>query len=111
MNEKPINTMQSIAPPPLDITKEAYEQLNQIKRNAQIPEEHGLRVGVNGGGCAGISYILGFDSRKEDDQVFLYKEMYVYMNKAHGLHLLGMVIDWKDSEEEKGFIFKSHGTK
>ena len=36
----------------------------------KVSADHGLRVGVKGGGCSGFSYILGFDQKKENDDIY-----------------------------------------
>lgn len=44
----------------MSITEKAAEQVRSIWIGNAIPETHGLRVGVKGGGCSGLSYVLGF---------------------------------------------------
>ena len=92
---------------PIKLTKEAVEQLEQIRKNQNIPESHGLRVGVKGGGCSGFSYILGFDEQKENDQTFEVNGLKVMMQKSHGLYLLGMEIDFVDGLNNRGFSFSN----
>ena len=87
------------------------EQLRQIRDAQQIPEVYGLRVGVKGGGCSGFSYILGFDEQKDGDQVYSLDGLQLLMNKAHGLYLLGMEIDWVDGLENRGFTFTNPNAK
>ena len=92
---------------PMQITETALAQLKKIKAEAAIPDDHGLRIGVKGGGCSGFSYILGFDMKKEADEVFEIGEIKVFMEKAHGLYLLGMEIDWLDGLNNRGFVFNN----
>lgn len=92
---------------PIKITDSAIVQLSRIMKEQNIPEGYGLRVGVKGGGCSGFSYILGFDSKKEADQEFALGDMTLYMEKSHGLYLLGMEIDWLDGLNNRGFIFNN----
>jgi len=73
--------------------------------------EFGLRVGVKGGGCSGFSYILGFDARKEQDQVFEIDGLTILMDKAHGLYLAGMQIEWVDGLNNRGFSFINPNAK
>ena len=42
-----------------------------------------LRVGVKGGGCSGMTYVLGFDQKLEDDQVYVLDGFSFIMNKGH----------------------------
>ena len=66
-----------------------------------------LRVGVKGGGCSGMSYILGFDAKKENDAVYEYQGLTFIMEKAHEMYLLGMQIDWVNGLNNRGFTFKN----
>lgn len=92
---------------PVQITETAMAQLKNIKTKQHIPDDHGLRIGVKGGGCAGFSYILGFDKPKENDQVFEHDGLRVFMEKSHGIYLLGMEIDWVEGLNNRGFSFNN----
>lgn len=92
---------------PVHITPTALQQLNRIMQEQNIPADHGLRVGVKGGGCSGFSYILGFDSRKDKDDVFETAEFRIFMEKAHAIYLVGMEIDWHDGLDNRGFVFNN----
>ena len=75
---------------PLSFTEGAKIELKKLIEQQEIAPDFGLRVGVEGGGCAGMNYILGFDQEKEGDQEFNIDGIRVLMNKAHGLYLAGM---------------------
>lgn len=92
---------------PVKLTDGAVNQLKKIMSNNGIPEDHGLRVGVKGGGCSGFTYILGFDVKQESDQEFMSNGFKVYMNKTHGIYLLGMEIDFIDGLNNRGFSFNN----
>jgi iron-sulfur cluster assembly protein len=77
----------------LTLTSSAIAQLKKIKSEQQISDNHGLRVGVKGGGCSGFSYILGFDQPKEDD------------------YRLGIEIDWLEGLNNRGFSFNNPNAK
>ena len=66
-----------------------------------------LRVGAKGGGCSGLSYILGFDHKTDSDQEFDINGINCIMDKAHEMYLYGMVIDWQDGLNNRGFTFKN----
>ncbi|HMZ39092.1 MAG TPA: iron-sulfur cluster assembly accessory protein [Saprospiraceae bacterium] len=93
------------------ISESAILQLKRIREEQNIPMEFGLRVGVKGGGCSGFSYILGFDARKEQDQVFEIDGLTILMDKAHGLYLAGMQIEWVDGLNNRGFSFINPNAK
>ena len=96
---------ENIQTEPITLTDTAVKQLKLIMEEQNIPDDYGLRVGVKGGGCSGFSYILGFDDQKEKDQVYSVNGMKVLMEKAHGIYLLGMQIDWHEGLNNRGFIF------
>lgn len=96
---------------PIGITELAIRQLQRIKEEQQIPDSHGLRVGVKGGGCSGFSYLLGFDLPKENDQVFEIGGFKIFMEKAHSLYLAGMQIDWVEGLNNRGFSFVNPNAK
>ena len=96
---------------PISITKTAVEQLQRIKEEQQIPDSHGLRIGVKGGGCSGFSYVMGFDLPKEKDQVFEIGSFTILMEKAHSLYLAGMQIDWVEGLNNRGFSFVNPNAK
>jgi len=103
--------LEKTAVSPINITPSAITQLERILKEQNIPEGYGLRVGVKGGGCSGFTYILGFDKMKENDQQFSLGDMTVYMEKSHGLYLLGMEIDWVEGLQNRGFSFNNPNAK
>jgi iron-sulfur cluster assembly protein len=92
---------------PIKLTESALNQLKKIKTEQKITDDHGLRVGVKGGGCSGFSYILGFDLPKENDQIFEFEGVRIFLEKAHALYLLGMQIDWVEGLNNRGFSFNN----
>lgn len=96
---------------PVTLTEGAIKQLKAIKAEQNIPDSFGLRVGVKGGGCSGFSYELGFDEKKSNDEVFVIDGIEVYMQKAHGIYLLGMEIDWVEGLNNRGFSFNNPNAK
>ena len=73
--------------------------------NKNIPEGYGLRIGVKGGGCAGVSFFIGFDQNKPTDDIFFVSDFQVFIEKKHFMHLLGVKVDFINSETERGFLF------
>jgi iron-sulfur cluster assembly protein len=92
---------------PIRLTQGATIQLERIKLEQNIPEEYGLRIGVKGGGCSGFTYVIGFDKKKEKDEEYLINGMKVLMEKAHGIYLIGMEIDWVEGLNNRGFSFNN----
>jgi iron-sulfur cluster assembly protein len=92
---------------PISLTEGAVKQLRKIMEEEKLSAEHGLRVGVKGGGCSGFSYVLGFDNKQEGDDEFEVNGIKVLMNKAHAIYLLGMEIDWQEGLNNRGFAFNN----
>ena len=66
-----------------------------------------LRLGVKGGGCSGMSYILGFDHKNENDQVFDIDGIPCIMDRSHEIYLYGMQVDWQEGLNNRGFTFRN----
>lgn len=94
-------------PSPIKLTDRAATEVRRIVANKQIPTDYGLRVGVKGGGCSGMSYVLGFDKKREHDLEFAEQEIAVFMDKRHGLYLMGTSIDYHDGLDARGFVFEN----
>ena len=92
---------------PVSFTQGAVKELNNLKDQQELGDDFGLRVGVEGGGCSGMNYVLGFDQKKEGDQEYVIDGIKVYMHKAHGLYLAGMQIDFQDGLNARGFTFNN----
>jgi len=92
---------------PLTLTDGAVKELKKIMEAQNISDDHGLRIGVKGGGCSGFSYSMGFDVKKEKDQEYMINGVKVYMEKAHGIYLVGMEIDWEEGLNNRGFSFNN----
>ena len=92
-------------PCPVVISEAAKNEINYIFNAKNIPKEYGLRVGVNGGGCSGVSYFIGFDLQKEADQVYTSFQVPLLIEKKHAMFLWGVTVDFVDTAEERGFVF------
>jgi iron-sulfur cluster assembly accessory protein len=92
---------------PLSFTSKAVTEVKRLMNEDGFDKSTFLRVGVKGGGCSGLSYILGFDARQESDEDYEFEGLHFIMNKAHGMYLMGMEIDWQDGLNARGFTFKN----
>jgi iron-sulfur cluster assembly protein len=90
------------------LTEKAAQQVVKIKAENNIPAEHGLRVGVKGGGCSGLSYVLGFDAEpRSNDKVFTAHGVTVYIDPKSLFYLSGTELDFQDGLNGKGFVFNN----
>ena len=67
-----------------------------------------VRVGVESGGCSGLSYKLDFDNaKKEDDELIEDNEIRLLVNKKSFLYLVGTTLEFSDGLNGKGFVFNN----
>ncbi len=99
--------METVSTSPVKFTEGAIKELRKLMATEGFDPSQVLRVGVKGGGCSGLSYVLGFDKKEEDDATFNVEGIHCAMNKAHEMYLYGMLIDWQDGLNNRGFSFKN----
>ncbi|GAB3821423.1 iron-sulfur cluster assembly accessory protein [Pontibacter rugosus] len=92
---------------PITLTEKALQEVKNILNEKNVPAEYGLRVGVQGGGCSGMSYLLGFDKPKDSDEVFVLDGVNLIMDKKHGMYVMGMEVDFQDGLNARGFTFNN----
>lgn len=92
---------------PVKLTQGAIAELNRLMNEPDFDHSQRLRVGVKGGGCSGMTYVLGFDQPLEDDESFEIEGISCVMNKSHQLYLFGMEIDWQGGLNSRGFTFSN----
>lgn len=91
----------------MTLTAGAVKAINKLMAEEGFDKTQMLRIGVKGGGCSGMSYILGFDHKQENDNEFELEGISCIMNKSHEMYLYGMQIDWQDGLNNRGFTFKN----
>ena len=92
----------------VDLTEEAARQVLKLKEENKIPDSHGLRLGVKGGGCSGMSYVLGFEEHsRENDSVFSIHGITVFVDPKSLFYLSGTVLDYSGGLNGKGFVFNN----
>ena len=92
---------------PVTLTDGAIDELKRIMAAPGFDHTQSLRLGVKGGGCSGMTYVLGFDKKAENDLEFDINGISCIMNKAHELYLLGMEVDWVNGLNNRGFSFQN----
>lgn len=96
-----------IATTPITLTPGAIREIKRLMAATGFDKSQSLRLGVKGGGCSGMTYILGFDKKEENDQEFVIGEIPCIMNRSHELYLHGMQVDWQDGLNNRGFTFRN----
>ncbi len=92
---------------PVSFTEGAVKELKRLMAEAGFDTTQHLRVGVKGGGCSGMTYVLGFDQKESDDETFEIDGIPVIMKQAHGIYLLGINIHFEDGLNARGFTFNN----
>jgi len=90
---------------PVTISASALEEIKKLSINASNADKTYLRIGVQGGGCAGFSYILEFDNISENDEKYEYHGLKIAIDKTQAIYLEGISIDFKRGLDNRGFIF------
>jgi iron-sulfur cluster assembly protein len=72
----------------------------------------GLRLGVLGGGCSGLSYQFKFAAEpRSSDNIFEFDDVRVFVDPKSMVFLDGMTLDWQDSLMQSGFVFQNPHAK
>jgi len=90
---------------PVLLTERAAKQVRKIKENEDLDENLYLRVAVEGGGCSGLSYKLGFDIKTDEDKIIQSQGMDIVIDPKHLMYLNGIEIDYPDGLDARGFTF------
>lgn len=93
---------------PISFTEGAINEIIRLMNEPGFDATKKLRVGVKGGGCSGMTYVLGFDDITTDDETYTLPNGFSFiMNKSHSLYLYGMQIDWQGGLNSRGFTFNN----
>ena len=87
------------------ITPKALERMADIVAGEAKGENFGVRLGVVGGGCSGLSYKIDFDTEKEKDNILSFEKVRVFIDPKSSIYLKGVTLDFKDGLNGKGFVF------
>jgi iron-sulfur cluster assembly protein len=99
--------METIIENPVTFTDNAIKEIKRLMAAEGFDNAQFLRVGVKGGGCTGMTYVLGFDTRTEKDNSFQTEGLEFIMEKSHGIYLTGMEVNWEDGLNSRGFTFNN----
>ncbi|MDQ3047755.1 MAG: iron-sulfur cluster assembly accessory protein [Bacteroidota bacterium] len=90
----------------ITVSESAKQHALDLIKQENHPEGTFIRVGVDGGGCSGLSYKLVFDHNVlEGDQVFEDKGIKIAVDKKSFLYLIGTELDYSGGLNGKGFVF------
>lgn len=99
--------METVVNTPVKLTASAVAEVKRLMSEPGFEQGSYLRLGVKGGGCSGLSYVLGFDKQEADDELFEIGGVPVIMKNAHGIYIYGMEVDFSDGLNARGFVFNN----
>ena len=110
-NPEPQSAAPETAPKQIHVTPKAVEKIRAAFAREGV--NGGLRLGVLGGGCSGLSYQFKFaPEARPKDYTFAFEDVKVFVDPKSMLFLDGMTLDWQDSLMQSGFVFHNpHATK
>ena len=92
---------------PVIFTQGALDELARLK-SIQEQNKPYLRVGVKGGGCSGMTYVLEYDEKSTNDVIHtLDNGIEMIMEAAHEMYLLNVEIDFQGGLNSRGFTFNN----
>lgn len=90
----------------ITVTENAKQHALELMKAENKPADSFIRVGVEGGGCSGLSYKLEFDNQiKEGDQAFEDKGIKIVVDRKSFLYLVGTELEYSGGLNGKGFVF------
>jgi len=96
--------------PLIEVTPRAVSKVREIFEKHAV--KGGLRLGVLGGGCSGLSYQFKFDAKERPkDHVLTFDDVKIFVDPKSMLYLKGMTLDYKESLMQSGFVFENPNAK
>ncbi len=90
----------------ISATEGAIAELKHLMER-ESPGIDGVRLGVKGGGCSGLSYVLEFSKHREGDNVVEQDGIKFLLDRKSAIYLKGIVLDYKSGLSGKGFVFQN----
>ncbi len=92
---------------PITFTEGALKELVRLKEAGSADKPY-LRVGVKGGGCSGLTYVLEYDEKTEKDTMYtLDNGIEVIMEQAHEMYLVNVEVNFEGGLSSRGFTFSN----
>jgi iron-sulfur cluster assembly protein len=95
----------------ITVSEPAARHIRRLATEKGTPEG-GLRLGVKGGGCSGLSYFIDWAAGPgKFDEVVEREGARVFVDKKSAVFLAGTEVDWQSSLMQSGFVFKNPNVK
>ena len=85
--------MESLIKNPINFTDNAIAEIKRLMTEPDFDSAKMLRVGVKGGGCSGMTYVLDFDTLKDNDTVYEKDDVNFIIDNAQSIYLFGMEVE------------------
>ena len=91
----------------VQVTERALKRIRiAMAKEGVSPVEGGLRLGIQGGGCSGLSYNIRFDTQlRERDRIYQFEDVRVFIDPKSFIYLHGMILDYEETLMRQGFNF------
>jgi iron-sulfur cluster assembly protein len=99
--------MESIIKNPINFTDAAIAEVKRLMNAPDFENTKMLRVGVKGGGCSGMTYVLDFDTLKDNDTVYEKDGVNFIIDNSQSIYLFGMEVEWQGGLNSRGFTFNN----
>lgn len=91
----------------IQISPRALEEIRTIFAREAPGDGVGLRLGVVGGGCSGLSYEMEFSEPRESDNVLVRDGISILLDPKSTIYLKGITLDYQDGLQGRGFVFQN----
>ncbi|MCS5635311.1 MAG: iron-sulfur cluster assembly accessory protein [Myxococcota bacterium] len=77
----------------------------EVRRLIESEGQPGLRLGIKGGGCSGLSYLLEFTDQRDGDTVIDFSDFKVFLDRKSTIYLRDITLDHQGGLDGRGFVF------
>ena len=99
--------MDTLTDCPVALSAGAVKELKRLMTEDSSAIGKFLRIGVKGGGCSGMTYVLNFDDKKDSDELFDIEGIPCVMDPSHEMYLFNMQVDYEGGLNSRGFTFNN----
>lgn len=92
---------------PVTFTGNAIQEIKRLMNEEGFDQQKQLRIGVKGGGCSGMTYLLEFDNKTDKDITYEVEGVPFIVDQSHELYLAGMEVHWEGGLNSRGFTFNN----
>jgi iron-sulfur cluster assembly accessory protein len=90
----------------VNLTPSARVEVQRLLSSDELAGK-GLRLGIKGGGCSGLTYVLDFTEHQDGDTIIPYDDFQVFLDRKSTIYLGGIVLDHQSGLQGRGFVFQN----